>query len=75
MKPYKIQSVVGIGSPFLSQSFYLLLGFSHVSIDEEDAHKFSQLAPYISSLLAVYDQRGIIWTEAGADAPQSFSHG
>ncbi len=59
VKPYGIHSVVGLGSNFASRSAYLLLGFSKTHIDQANAMKFSQLAPYVSTLLAVYDARSL----------------
>jgi hypothetical protein len=59
--PYHIQSVVGIGSQFLSHSLYLALAFSKAFIDDEDAQKFAELSAFVSSLLATYDGSGVIW--------------
>lgn len=55
VKPYKIQSVVGIGSTFVSKSFYLGLFFSKVALSQDDVEKFIILSPYLSTLLAFYD--------------------
>jgi two-component system, NtrC family, sensor kinase len=60
VQPYNIQSVVGVGSAFVSNSAYLLLAFSKVEISVEAAQNFAQLAPFMSTLLATYDQ-GKIW--------------
>lgn len=58
---YNIQSVVGIGSLFATRSFYLMIGFSTVSINRENAEKFAVLSPYISTLLATYAQPENLW--------------
>jgi hypothetical protein len=59
--PYDIESVVGIGSNFMSSAAYLLLGFSRVHLPKDDANKFAQLAPFVSTLMALYD-KGMIWS-------------
>lgn len=61
VKPYGIKSVIGLGSNFASDAAYLLLAFSKAHIDQTNAAKFSQLAPFISTLMAMYDARAI-WT-------------
>ena len=38
-----------------------LLGFSKAHIDPANAQKFAQLAPFISTLMAIYDGKAI-WT-------------
>jgi hypothetical protein len=53
--PHQIQSVVGIGSPFISGASYIGLAFSKAPIDASSADKFSQVSPFISTLLALYD--------------------
>jgi hypothetical protein len=63
VKPYGIRSVVGIGSGFLSDSAYVMLGFARATLDIEQGQKFAELAPYVSALLALCDERGI-WQAA-----------
>lgn len=61
VKPYRIHSVVGLGSPFVTNSAYLALAFAKALISSEDAQKFAELSPFISTFLASYEGRGIIW--------------
>jgi len=61
VKPYHIQSVVGLGSAFLSKAIHLTLCFSDIFIDDDVAQKFARLSEYVSTLLAIYDGRGTIW--------------
>jgi hypothetical protein len=63
VKPYQIQSVVGIGNNFVSNSLAILLAFSRVSLNSDQAAAFAQMAPYLSTLLAIYDSRQI-WSAA-----------
>lgn len=58
---YHIESVVGLGSRFLSNAAYLALCFSTVFISEEAARKFGELSPFVSTLLALYDGSGVLW--------------
>ena len=62
VEPYGIQSVVGIGSPFASGSFYLCLAFSKYAINEVSAKRFAMMSPFISTMLASYDARQL-WNE------------
>jgi hypothetical protein len=59
VKPYSIQSVVGIGNGFVSKSSYVLLAFSQANISDQQARDFSQLAPFVGALLARYDAKKI----------------
>jgi hypothetical protein len=59
--PYDIKSVVALGSPFLSGSSYIAIAFSKVVLSEDDAEKWTELTPYISSLLAIPDGKGAFW--------------
>lgn len=59
---YGIQSVIGIGSPFMSQSAYLAVMFSKMPINQTDCNKLIEIAPYLSTLLASYDARNLIWS-------------
>ena len=63
VEPYGIESVVGVGGRFLSGATYVALGFSIEPIDEEGAQKFGELAPHLSTLLAIYDGQGAIWND------------
>jgi len=59
---YQIKSVVGIGCHFVSKAIYLGLCFSTIAIDEANARKFASISPSISTLLALYDSRGVTWS-------------
>lgn len=61
VKPYAIQSVLGMGAPFVSGAFYLTLFFSKVHLSLNDVQLLMQLSPYISTLLAIYDEKGRYW--------------
>lgn len=61
VKPYGIHSVLGIGCPFLSGSFQITLFFSKVHLTQAEVRLFMQLAPFISALLATYDEKGRYW--------------
>jgi hypothetical protein len=58
---YGIQSVIGLGSEFISGSFYLLVGFSRLPVTVDDARKFVEMSPFISTLLALSDSSGSLW--------------
>jgi hypothetical protein len=59
VKPYSIQSVIGIGNGFVSKSCYVLLAFAQAHISDQQARDFSQLAPFVGALLARYDAKKI----------------
>jgi hypothetical protein len=61
VQPYDIQSVVALGSPFLSGSSYIAIAFSKVAISHDDAAKWTELTPYVSSLLAIPDGKEKFW--------------
>src|SRR5262249_14445803 len=64
VEKYHIQSVVGIGSGFLSKAIYLALAFSLTPIDEEGERNFAELSSFVPTLLALNDPhegRGAIW--------------
>jgi hypothetical protein len=61
VRPYGVQSVIGIGGEFVSQSFYIALCFSKVAINEDDARKFTELSAFLSTMLAIYDGKGVLW--------------
>ncbi len=65
VKPYGIKSVVGIGSPFIGGSMYMLLGFASTKLDKEIAEKVSNLALFIGTLLSNYEEsERPIWKSA-----------
>jgi hypothetical protein len=59
VKPYGIQSVIGLGNGFLSGSLCFVVAFSTVSLGTEQAASFASLAPYIGTLLAIHDSKRI----------------
>jgi hypothetical protein len=64
VEKHQIQSVLGIGCRFVSGALYLGLCFSKIAIDKANAQKFSTISPAVSTLLALYDGRGVIWASA-----------
>jgi hypothetical protein len=61
VKPYNIQSVLGVGCAFDSGSFHLTLFFSKVKLSNTDVQLLMQLSPFISTLLTTYDEKGRYW--------------
>jgi hypothetical protein len=61
IQPYKIRSVVGIGTVFLSRAFYLMMCFSQRVIEPQTAENFVEIAPYVSTLLATFDNPSRLW--------------
>ena len=54
--PYGICSAVGIGSGFVNQSAYFMIGFSRETITAEEAEKFALLNPFTATFLASYNE-------------------
>jgi hypothetical protein len=61
VKPYGIKSVFGIGCLFTSKAFHMTLFFSKVPPAQREVDLLMQLSPFISSLLAIYDEQGRLW--------------
>jgi len=61
--PYNIKSVIGIGSIFTTRQFYMCLAFSKVHISEQMATAFTQISPYLSTIMARHDALGKLWKE------------
>ena len=59
VEPYGFQPVVGIGSGFASGSAYMMLGFARVHVTGEMAKNFAQIAPFVSTGLAIYNEQAI----------------
>jgi hypothetical protein len=59
--PYDIQSVIGIGGKFLSGAFFVSVCFSQIPVQVAEAQLCAELAPYIATLLALYDNQGVLW--------------
>lgn len=53
---YDICSVLGIGTRFLSEDDYVLLAFGRQPLTIDHATAFAELAPFISTMLALYDE-------------------
>lgn len=62
VKPYGIRSVVGVGSQFVSGNAYMLIGFSKQFIDDQQSLNFTALAPYVATLLAIYEAKEPLWS-------------
>ena len=56
-----LQSAVVIGSRFLSDSVYICLAYSKVPLSKDAASKLAKFAPYVSTLLAIFDGRETLW--------------
>jgi hypothetical protein len=61
VRPYSIQSVLGLASSFVSKSFHLTLCFSKTPVNKDDGEKFAELSSFLSTLYAVYDGKGVLW--------------
>lgn len=59
---YSIASMIGIGAKFISEAGYLAIGFAQHTLEREQANDFVMLGPYVSTLLAMYDGRGVLWS-------------
>ncbi len=62
VKPYGIRSVVGVGSQFVSGNAYMLISFSKQFIDDQQSLNFTALAPYVATLLAIYEAKEPLWS-------------
>jgi hypothetical protein len=62
VSPYRIKSVIAVGTQFLSHQAFVLIAFSRVPISSQKAEIFSELAPHVSTLLAIFDGRKAYWT-------------
>jgi hypothetical protein len=58
---YGVHSVIGIGSPFISGSFYFALFFARATITRPQAELFARITPFISTLLARQDAKNHLW--------------
>lgn len=63
VRPYGIQSALAVGVQFGSKAAYVLIGFSMRHISPIQAEQLAQTAPYISTLLATFDEKNAIWAE------------
>lgn len=62
VKPYDIQSVVGLGGVFISGSFFACIGFTKQRISSDIARRFTKLTNFIATILASYDGKNLIWS-------------
>jgi len=62
VKPYGIQSVIAAGSRFITGGAYVVIGFTTVPVTREQAEILVQLTPHISTLLAIFDAQGALWS-------------
>ncbi|MBZ0319111.1 MAG: hypothetical protein K8L91_22035 [Anaerolineae bacterium] len=60
--PYDVQSVIGLGSGFMSGAAAFAIGFSRVRVGDEQAAVFAEISPYLLTVLASYEERGTIWS-------------
>lgn len=63
VQPYGIQSAIAIGTQFVSKRAYVFIGFSRQTITQDDVAHLVSIAPYISTLLAIFDGRDALWAE------------
>lgn len=63
VQPYGIRSVIGLGTTFLSGESFLAIFFSRQPINPEQARYFSEISPFISTLLAIYDEKPLFIAE------------
>lgn len=61
--PYGIQSAIAIGTQFISKRAYVLIGFSTQVITREHVANLVSIAPYVSTLLAIFDGKNALWAE------------
>jgi hypothetical protein len=61
VKPYKIASVIGVGSIFPSRAFMFCLAFSKKPIDSANAQKYVNITNFITTLMSIYDGRKKLW--------------
>lgn len=68
VKPYGIGSVLGMGCAFDSGALLLTLLFARIELSNTDIQLLMQLAPYISTMMATYDDKGVIWNPIKASS-------
>lgn len=61
VKPYGIQSVIGIGSTLLNNSSCMCICFSTAPISAADAEKFAAITPYVATLLSIFNKPETLW--------------
>ncbi|MEL6408320.1 MAG: hypothetical protein AAFR81_28395 [Chloroflexota bacterium] len=61
VRRYGIRSAVGFGLVLMSGAFYMCLAFSKITITKEMAEAYVRLSPYVSTVLASYEKRGVLW--------------
>ncbi|MBN1565580.1 MAG: hypothetical protein JXA10_17175 [Anaerolineae bacterium] len=58
---YGIYSLIGLGGAFIDGNGALLFAFSNVPVDATCERNFAQLSPFLLTVLATYNERGVIW--------------
>jgi|GEM_PF-1786045 len=61
--PYGIQSVIGLGSAFISNSSFVALYFCKQALSKERAKTFAEKANFLATLLATYDSPNRLWAK------------
>lgn len=67
VRDYSIQSVIGLGSGFVSRSAFFMPMFSRLPIDPTMLEGFGMLTSFIGALLAQYDQPNLLWRDHAAE--------
>jgi hypothetical protein len=66
VRDYGIQSVIGLGSGFVSRSAFFMPMFSRLPIDRAMIDGFAMLTSFVGALLAQYDQPDLLWSAHAA---------
>jgi hypothetical protein len=61
VQQYGIESVIGLGSGFISKSAFFMPLFSRLPIDRTMTEGFGRLTAFIGTLLAQYDRPDTLW--------------
>lgn len=62
VQPYGIQSALAIGTQFVSDAAYVLIGFSNQAIERHAAETLIKMGPHLSTLLSYFDAKDNVWT-------------
>jgi hypothetical protein len=61
VRPYNIKSIVAAGTQFIGGDAYVIIGFTIVPVTPANAEIFSEITPFISTLLAIFDNPDTLW--------------
>lgn len=61
VKPYGIQSVIGMGTPFKTGAACLCLCFARESITAEESKKFIEITPFLMAMLSTNEKPDQVW--------------